>query len=144
MCSSDLTQALLNKQLSGDYAAPLAGTLLVLWGFFYVFGSLAVAGRTVGKTVVGLRVVDRTGRTLGVGQAAWRTLTLPISVFTLGAGFLLAVVQRDNRALHDLLARTSVVYDWGERSVQLPGPLSDFIARSEARLDGAGRAEPGA
>ena len=59
-----------------------------------------------------------------------------------GFGGVLAVVQRDNRALHDLLARTSVVYDWGERSVQLPGPLSDFIARSEARLDGAGRAEP--
>lgn len=133
-----LTELLLNRQLSGDYAAPVAGTLLVLWGFFYVFGSLAIAGRTLGKTVVGLRVTDRTGRTLGIGQAAVRTLALPISGFTLGAGFLLAVVQRDNRALHDLIGRTSVVYDWGERSVQLPGPLSDFIARSEARLGGSG------
>lgn len=133
-----LTQALLNRQLSGDYAAPFAATVLVLWGFFYVFGSLAIAGRTLGKTVVGLRVTDRTGRTLGVGQAAVRTLALPFSVLTLGAGFAIAIVQRDNRALHDLIARTSVVYDWGERSVQLPGPLSDFIARSEARLD-AGR-----
>ena len=131
-----LSAVFLNRPLSGDYGAPLAASLLVVWGFVYVFGSLAVAGRTLGKAIVGLRVTDRSGRPLGVRQAAVRTLMLPVSTALLGLGFGLAVVQRDNRALHDLIARTSVVYDWGERSVQLPGPLSDFIARSEARAAG--------
>lgn len=128
-----LTEALLQRQLSGDYGAPVAATLLVGWGFLYVFGSLAVAGRTLGKAVVGLQVVHRSGRPISVRQSLLRTLILPLSAALLGLGFLLAVVQRDNRALHDLLAGTSVVYDWGERTVQLPGPLSDFLARSGAR-----------
>jgi hypothetical protein len=39
------------------------------------------------------------------------------------------VVQREHRALHDLIAGTAVVYDWGSRTAELPGPLSEFLAR---------------
>lgn len=132
-----LSKALLQRQLSGEYSSPIAATLLVVWGFLYVFGSLAVAGRTLGKAVVGLQVLARSGRPVTVPQALLRTLLLPLSAVLFGAGFLLAVVQRDNRSLHDLLAGTCVVYDWGERSALLPGPLSDFLTRTGAR-PGAG------
>ena len=39
-----------------------------------------------------------------------------ISAILFGVGFLLIVVRRDNRGLHDLIARTAVVYDWGDRA----------------------------
>ena len=48
-----------------------------------------------------------------------------------GLGLVAFIVGREHRALHDLAAHTCVVYDWGTRSAQLPGPLSEFLARHE-------------
>jgi uncharacterized RDD family membrane protein YckC len=46
-------------------------------------------------------------------------------------------VGRNRRALHDLIAGTAVVYDWGDRPAQMPAPLSSFIA-DRTRQDGTG------
>ena len=45
-----------------------------------------------------------------------RTLAFPLSVLFLGIGPLMIVEQREHRSLHDLIAKTCVVYDWGDRS----------------------------
>jgi hypothetical protein len=36
-------------------------------------------------------------------------------------------VDRERRALHDLLAGSSVVYDWGGRPAEMPSPLARWI-----------------
>jgi hypothetical protein len=64
-----------------------------------------------------------------------RTLALPLSLVLFGVGFLLIPVRRDHRALHDLIAGTAVVYDWGDRPAEMPGPLADFLNR-------VGKADP--
>lgn len=125
-----LADAFLNVSLDGEWSGPLAALALAGWGFLYYFVGLAVSGRTVGKAVVGLRVLRADGSTLTVGRAFVRTVALPLST-VLALGFVPIVLHRQHRALHDFIAGTVVVYDWGSRSARLPGPLSEFLTRSE-------------
>lgn len=102
---------------------------LVAWAFMYAVVSLAIAGKTPGKAVVGLRVVSKDGSVLSVGRAIGRTLAFPLSLLFFGIGFLGIIFGSEHKALHDVIAKTAVVYDWGSRKAELPGPLSLFIAR---------------
>ena len=91
----------------GPMAAFLA---LVIVGYLFLF--TAASGQTIGKMLVGLRVVadpDSSGsESPTIGQASYRALlTLP-SVLMLGVGFLPALV-RPGLAVHDRLAHTRVV-----------------------------------
>jgi uncharacterized RDD family membrane protein YckC len=104
---------------------------LAVWAFVYIFGGLVVTGRTGGKALTGLRVVRADGSTPSVRAVFVRTITMPLSVLFFAVGLLLIFVQRDNRALHDLVAGTCVVYDWGDRSAEMPGPLADFLQRTQ-------------
>ena len=107
---------------------------LVVWVFLYWWVSIAVAGKTPGKALLGLRVLSRQGTMLSSGRAALRALALPISYLLFGAGFLGIVVGGERRALHDLIAGSAVVYDWGTRTVELPTPISAFLARRSAEV----------
>ncbi|WP_129667198.1 RDD family protein [Phytoactinopolyspora endophytica] len=124
-----LSRMVFGASLARDEAGVLSTVALALWAFLYVYLSMAIAGRTLGKGIVGLRVVAADGSTLSGRRALIRTLCLPLSALPAGAGFVGIIVQREHRALHDLLAGTAVVYDWGGRVAELPGPLSDFLAR---------------
>ena len=53
------------------------------------------------------------------------------------------LVDRERRALHDMLARTAVVYDWGERPAKLPAPLTRYLERKGVALE-LGRADAAA
>jgi uncharacterized RDD family membrane protein YckC len=65
-------------------------------------------GQTVGKSVVGVRVVAVDGRTLDAGPAFLRYLGYYVSTATFGFGYLMAALRRDKRALHDLIAGSRV------------------------------------
>ena len=67
-----------------------------------------MAGRSVGDHLWGIRVTTRDGGQLGLARAFARAVVC--AVFPVG--LLWCAVDRDRRALHDLLLRTSVVYDW--------------------------------
>ena len=105
----------------------LASTLLLAWSAAYLIASTGVTGRTVGKAIVGLKVVSREGRPLRPLAAVVRVVMFPLSTSTFAIGLLLILLRRDHCALHDLLARTAVVYDWGDRQAQLPGPLTAYL-----------------
>ena len=90
--------------------APTAAFFLLIGGF-YLLMFTAAGGQTIGKMLIGLRVIpsdenDEMGLTLG--QAAYRSLVALPSVLVLGAGFVPALLG-DERALHDRLAHTRVV-----------------------------------
>jgi uncharacterized RDD family membrane protein YckC len=104
---------------------------LAVWAGAYIFATVVITGRTVGMALTGLRVVRADGTTPSVRAVLARTLALPLSALFFAIGFLLVFVQRDNRALHDLLAGTCVVYDWGDRPAEMPGPLADFLDRTQ-------------
>lgn len=67
-------------------------------------------GATVGKLIVGARIVRADGSRLGYGFAFIRFLCMMISDFTCGIGYLLVAFRNDKRALHDLIANTRVIY----------------------------------
>jgi uncharacterized RDD family membrane protein YckC len=48
-----------------------------------------------------------------------RTLAFPLSFLLLGLGFLGILLRRDRRALHDVIAGTTVVYAWDAREARL-------------------------
>ena len=90
-----------------------------LWWFAYTAGSLAATGRTIGKAVLGIMVVGADGTKVTGRQASLRTLAFPLSFLLLGVGFLIGLVRRDRRELHDLIGRTGVIYQWDADTAQL-------------------------
>jgi uncharacterized RDD family membrane protein YckC len=96
--------------LTTGYAAALAVAVL---NFVLIAG---LSGRTLGKWVAGLRIERRDGVPLSFGRALLRHLVgYPLTLLTLGVGFLLAAFGAEGRALHDFLAGTVVVRSRGPR-----------------------------
>jgi uncharacterized RDD family membrane protein YckC len=106
---------------------PNSGPLLTGVGwpvveFFYLAIAWSLTGRTFGKQLFGLRAINGDGARLGrwraCARAAWCTFFgIP--------SLLWAGVSSRNAAVHDILFRTAVVYDWSERGAepQMPIPL---------------------
>jgi uncharacterized RDD family membrane protein YckC len=66
-------------------------------------------GATVGKKLMGLRVVKKDGEKLGVVGAVLRTIGYAISTPFCSFGFVVALFHPESRALHDLLSGSLVV-----------------------------------
>jgi uncharacterized RDD family membrane protein YckC len=85
---------------------------LLLMAAAYLLIFTVAGGQTIGKMLLGLRVVghEASGEdvVLTVKQAAYRSLLAIPSVLAFGAGFIPALVGEE-RALHDRLAHTRVV-----------------------------------
>lgn len=70
----------------------------------------ALSGRTLGKWLAGLRIERKDGEPQSYARALVRHLVgYPLTLATLGFGFLIAAFHPQGRALHDLLAGTVVV-----------------------------------
>jgi uncharacterized RDD family membrane protein YckC len=93
-------------------SGPVVVIAFAMWSFLYTAGSLAATGRTIGKAILGLMAVRSDGAPLDARHAALRTLMFPLSFLLLGIGFLIGLIRRDRRELHDLIADTAVVYAW--------------------------------
>lgn len=128
-----LTNAFFGFPLGEHRSGPVATWAFVAWAFGYVFGATAVSGKTLGKAIVGLRVVCASGTAVTVTRAFVRTVAVPLSAALFGLGFALCIIDPRRRTLHDLIARTAVVHDWGDRPVELSAPLSAFLDRASAR-----------
>jgi uncharacterized RDD family membrane protein YckC len=100
-----------------------------VWEFIYFSYQWAVSGKTLGMAILGLQVVTKKGAPIGGRRALIRTLSLGLSLLTLGIAFLGIVFQRERRALDDFLAGTAVVYDWDARAARLR-----WMARKEGPL----------
>jgi uncharacterized RDD family membrane protein YckC len=112
--------------------------IFVAWEFFYFGYSWAASGRTFGMAVLGVRVVRADGAALDPWRGVVRSLAFPLSFLCLGLGFLGILVQREHRALHDLIAGSCVIYAWDARAARLR-----FLAReAEASRNGSSPAPP--
>ncbi len=100
--------------------------LYFAWLFLYFAYSWGASGKTLGMACLGVKVVSAEGADTTARQAVVRTLAFPLSFLCFGLGFLGIVLQRDRRALHDLIAGTAVVYAWDARSARLR-----FLARDK-------------
>lgn len=87
---------------------PMAGFIILLNGG-YLLAFTALGGQTIGKMATRIRVVDEDNVTLGIGQAALRTVAYAASLLPAGVGFVPAFTGQAHRALHDRIANTRVV-----------------------------------
>jgi uncharacterized RDD family membrane protein YckC len=93
-----------------------------------------MSGRTFGMAVLGIRVVRADGAAVAPRQGVVRAVVFPLSFLLCGLGFLGILVQREHRALHDLIAGTAVIYAWDARAARLR-----FLARqAEVSAGGEG------
>ena len=93
------------------------GLVLALLVAILNFGLFAgLWGQTIGKWATGLRIERTNGHAASPGRIALRHFVgYPLSILTLGIGFLLAALNSRGRALHDLIADTVVVHEVIER-----------------------------
>ncbi len=86
-------------------------------GFAYWIGVLVVwqglTGRTIGKTVVGIRTVDANGQPCGIGKAVKRWLLLVVDflpgILPMLVGFVTALTWPGRQRIGDRVAKTWVV-----------------------------------
>jgi len=107
------------SQLGPDYLVDVAvnGDALTLTGlalfavlalaYFAVFHGLV--GQTVGKRLLGIRVIDGFGERLSFGRAVLRSFGYVASSLLLLLGFLWIAFDREKRGLHDWIADTYVI-----------------------------------
>jgi uncharacterized RDD family membrane protein YckC len=106
-------------QVNWNRSNVVVAVIFVVWQFVYFAYSWALSGRTFGMAVLGIRVVRADGLALGAHRAVVRTLVFPLSFLLCGLGFLGILVQREHRALHDLIAGSAVIYAWDARAARL-------------------------
>lgn len=97
---------LLNSEISN--AGWLVMVLVALTNFVIL---PMFTGKSIGKFLTGLRIVKTDGNAASAATLFARHLIgYPLSILSLGIGFLFAVLNQKGRALHDFIAGTVVVY----------------------------------
>lgn len=90
-------------------AIPYVGWFLLVV-LYYVALECSPAQATIGKRVMGIKVVDKKGEAITASQSYIRRLMSVISSSMLGIGHLLALFTQKKQALQDIVADAYVVY----------------------------------
>jgi uncharacterized RDD family membrane protein YckC len=104
-----------NRLVAWNNAGPLWSFLTLAWmglatAYFVVFHGMD--GKTIGKWLLGLRVVGADRRPVSYRRALLRWIgTVGLGAASFGVAFLWILWQREKRGWHDYLARTWVVRD---------------------------------
>lgn len=98
-----------------DFSYKIIGSIIyfvcVLIAFFYFTYCTHKYGKTFGKRVLGIKVIDNFGRNPDLMSAFKREVVgKTLSSFFFGVGFLWALFDKDNQALHDKIAKTYVIF----------------------------------
>ncbi len=89
--------------------APCIALAVVLGLAYTAVFALLWNGRTPGRRLLGIRLVDRTGLAPAPGRAIARAALAVLSFVPFLAGFWLALFDRRGQTLHDKLTQTFVV-----------------------------------
>ncbi|MFC1524546.1 RDD family protein [Thermodesulfobacteriota bacterium] len=90
------------------YLMLLAGTLPIFTLLYFMILHSS-GGQTLGKYIMGVKVVTSSGLSLSPGTAFLRWVGYIVSGLPLAAGFLWAAIDHEHSAWHDKLADTRVV-----------------------------------
>ena len=93
---------------SGATFTPMVSIFTLVFAGAYTTLLHALAGQTIGKMIVGVRVVAGNAGPPPFGTALLRFIAYFASAGTFMLGFAMAGLRRDKRALHDLIAGTRV------------------------------------
>ncbi|AOH54678.1 hypothetical protein ABE28_009980 [Peribacillus muralis] len=106
-----LPLSLIFSWITGDWENEDFSTILNL--LYMLIVPIVWYGYTVGKRIMGIRIVRVDGRKLGIGTMLLRTFVAGIVyVLTLGIGYIVSAfmvgMRKDHRSIHDFIAGTYV------------------------------------
>lgn len=84
----------------------LKETLIII---YYALMESSKYQATLGKIVMGIRVVNKDGRGIDFSKALLRNLSKLLSAFILGIGYIMMIFDDRKQGLHDKIADTFVV-----------------------------------
>ena len=90
-----------------EYLGAFSGLLVSWW--YYAFQESSSRQATVGKRLIGMRVVDLNGERISFLRATGRYFGQILSGLILGIGYLMAGFTEKRQCLHDMLANCLVV-----------------------------------
>jgi len=79
-------------------------------GAVYYIWMQGSCGQTLGKMLIGIKVVQINDEPLSYGTALLRYIGRTVNAFTLFIGYIIVVFNRKKRGLHDFIAGTKVIY----------------------------------
>lgn len=82
--------------------------LVIVWLYYALLESSPLQA-SVGKIILGIKVVDRRGRRLSFWQATERILSKIITNITFYFGFFIAAFDKKKRTLHDRVSHSAVI-----------------------------------
>ena len=111
-----VTKGITTWGIDNSETLPLAITIILLfvinWGYFFAFEFFA-GGKTIGKKILGIRVIQENGHSLTLLSSFIRNLlriidALPISYFL---GFTMMFFHPKHKRIGDLVAGTIVIHE---------------------------------
>lgn len=95
--------------LTSEMVRVLSPVLLVVETLYFSLQEASRYQATIGKRVLGIKVVNRSGGRVSLLQSVARTLAKHISGFIFCIGYLMAAFTRHKQALHDIVTDSFVV-----------------------------------
>jgi uncharacterized RDD family membrane protein YckC len=92
----------------------LGSVAFISFSYFVLIWTFT-AGQSMGKALVGVRIVPTDGSRLTVWRAIIRYFAFLLSALVLFLGLLWVLVSDSRQGWHDKIARTFVIYDWPAR-----------------------------
>ena len=121
------TLVLISRLLA--YTVITLGTFIIIVGYFPIF-EIYLHGRTPGKRVMGLQVIDADGRRLAVGAVIIRNMARLVDFLPelMLLGGMVALADRWHRRIGDFAAQTVVIR---RRRTALPAAISRKMQRRD-------------
>jgi uncharacterized RDD family membrane protein YckC len=99
--------------------------LPLTWNWAYFTWSWILTGRTVGMTMMGLKVVARKGVHVGIVRANIRYVVTMATILWIGPLWL--ACSKSRLAIHDRVAHTQVIYDGAKRQGLAVSTVDDSL-----------------
>lgn len=91
------------------------GSFTFVFFLYYVSMHTAAAGMTVGKALMGVRVVRMTGYPMTLSRSIRRYFTFLLAALPFFLGLVWILIDDRRQGWHDKLSDTCVIYDWPAR-----------------------------
>ena len=95
-------------QMMKSYATVSLVLLVIIWLYYALLESSPLQA-SVGKILMGIKVVDRRGRRLSFWQATERIVSKLVTNVTFYFGFFVAAWDKKKRTLHDRISHSAVI-----------------------------------
>jgi uncharacterized RDD family membrane protein YckC len=108
--------SVINSEPMGNVAVDPEIISWMIFGIVLLYFTLswAIFQRTLGETLFGLRVQRNNGKRMHLGRAFLRFVISFLSLALIGLGYLWILFDPKRRTWQDIVARTVVLYDFGD------------------------------